>query len=286
MKLYRVSLALGATALVSTLSACGGSETTPPVYYELSNAAGEVSTLAGTAGRVDPTTDIVTLQTTTGTVDHSSGALSITDDQVTFTDADGPDSNPTVGYQSGSDSLTAISSTLISETYDFVVPYQQAYTDNGNVYRSTGVLGVVTSSGDVPASGTATYTGQGAIFVKDGTAQASLGSTSSTVDADFGSGNVDVTLTGVTGDMSSIAAFDTVSATGMAISGNSFTGGVIDVTSSGTSVAQDIAGSGYTTGAAGNFFGYDASAGGPDEAAGTIIIDGLEGNVIAVFAAD
>lgn len=275
--------------LVLTLSACSGSSSaTPPVYHALSSTTGGDSTLAGTAGRVDPNTDAAGLQTTSGTVTHANGALSLTDDQFTFTDADGPDADMDVGYVNGTDRVTQISTALISQTYDFVQPYQQTYTHGGKVYRSSGVFGVVTSAGDVPTSGTATYTGQGAVFVKDnlGIDQAERGSTSTTVAANFGSGSVDVTMSGINGSAGGTQDFDEITATGMTISGNSFTGGAIDVTNGGGSVLSNITGPGITTTGGGHFFGYDASASGPDEAAGTLVVDGLEGSVIAVFAAD
>ena len=80
------------------------------------------------------------------------------------------------------------------------------------------------------------------------------------------------------------APIDTISVTGMNISGNGFSGGSATTSNGGSAVT--ITGANTTSNAQGTFFGYDAANSRPDEVAGNVLIQGDSGRVISSFIAD
>lgn len=77
---------------------------------------------------------------------------------------------------------------------------------------------------------------------------------------------------------------DTISVTGMTISGNGFSGGTVATTNDGTAV--NITGANTTTTAQGAFFGYDTAASAPDEVGGLVLQQGDDGILAGGFVAD
>lgn len=179
----------------------------------------------------------------------------------------------------------------VSGTYDYVTPVffrsQISRPYSATFMGNTGFLGVATAPGDMPNSGTATFTGEAMGDVSRQTYEpvyegaatythktyhdaALVGAAS--VRADFGAGTVDVAMTGLTATDRATGAplttpIDTVNLTGMTIDGNTFNGGSIEVLKDGASVEAAF-GKRRVHQAGGTFFGYDAATQGPDEVAG------------------
>ena len=280
---------------VMALTACGGGTTTnpPPVvttpsYETLTSTAAKTSTLAGTAIQINNTSDAVTRVDTTGSLTHNTGAMTVNDGTYTLTDADGFDAAGVLNDGAGG-TFTSDGTQGFTGTYDYVAAYEQSYTSGGTSYTSSGIGGVVTSSGDVPTAGTATYTGEATGQIVTATTGTDLNNGTSTVTANFGSGTVDVTMTGFSAEdqatgATTTAPIDTITATGMTIAGNAFSGGTFTTTNGGAII--DVTGANATGSGSGNFFGYDATNSIPDETGGIILLQGDSGTVAAGFIAD
>lgn len=261
---------------VMTLVASGGGTTTnpPPIvttpsYETLSSTAAKTSTLAGTAIQTNNISNAVTRVDISGSLTHNTGAMSVNGGTLT--------PNGTQGF---------------TGTYDYVTVYEQNYRSDGINYTYQGIVGVVTSAGDVPGikSGkSATYTGEATGQIVTRTTGFDLNSGTSTVIADFNSGTVDVTMTDFTAVYQGTGnappvPIDTIRATGMTITGNAFSGGTLATTNAGSTV--NLTGTNTTNSAGGNFFGYDAAISAPDETGGIILLQGDSGIVMGAFIAD
>lgn len=287
---------LAATSVLSLLSACGGgvptttnpgggtTPTTPPAYESLKSTAAKTSTLGGVAWRSDGTVNGTKLVTTSGAINHDTGATTIADGIHTMNDPDGFDANGELG--DGNAVVTPMDS--VTSLYDYVGGYGQTYTSGGKIYESVGVGGVVTSRADVPTAGTANYTGIGAALAQDKYRRDYSVGTETNIAANFGAGTVDVNMSVITAydqyDLPFNAPIDTISAKNMKISGNGFSGGSIATTSGG--VAVNPTGANTISSAKGAFFGYDPAISAPDEVGGLIWILGDDGYINAVFFGD
>jgi hypothetical protein len=87
------------------------------------------------------------------------------------------------------------------------------------------------------------------------------------------------------------APIDMISASGMTIAGNSFSGGTITTTNGGAAV--NITGANTTMAAQGAFFGYNSNQtapsgtiAAPDEVGGLVLLQGDDGIVAGGFIAD
>lgn len=221
-----------------------------------------------------------------GSTTHNTGDTTLSDGTYTLRDRDG--FNGTDTLTDGTSTITA-HRTAIKGSYEYATGFSQSYRSGGRSYDVEGLGGVVTNAADMPKSGTATYTGGALAVVVANSSAYDLENGSSSVTANFGSNTVNVTLNGFTAKdqvtgAATTAPIDTISATGMRISGNGFEGGTVQTTNGGTAV--NITGSGTTSSAQGNFFGYDASASAPDEVGGIIRQQGNDGLVRAIFIAD
>lgn len=295
---------LAATSACSLLVACGGGSTgdgittptptpTTPSYETLSSTAAATSTLGGVALRSNNTSGALDIVTTSGTTTHNTGNTTITDGTYSLTDADGFNGGNTL--TDGTSTITTDASAL-SGTYQYVTVYDQSYTSGGVVYDSRGVGGVVTRAADVPTTGTATYMGDAQGQVVTGTQGFDLARGTSTVSADFGARTVNVTMTGFTATdqttgNATTAPIDTISANGMTIAGNGFSGGTVATTNGGAAV--DITGANTTTTAQGAFFGFNGAQtapsgtmAAPDEVGGLVLQRGDDGIVAGAFVAD
>lgn len=280
------------TSAFSLLTACGGgggggggSDT--PSYETLNSTAAKTSTLGGVAIRSNGASGALDVVTTSGTMTHNTGNTTITDGTYSLTDADGFNGGTTL--TDGTSTITADGTQGFTGTYEYVTAYEQSYTSGGTTYVSTGVGGVITNASDVPTNGNATYTGEASGLVVTATQGFDLNGGTSNVTADFASGTVNATLTGFTAidqatGTAAIAPIDTITATGMTLSGNGFSGGTITTTNAGTAV--DVTGANTASTAQGAFFGYDASNSAPDEVGGAILLQGDDGIVAGGFIAD
>jgi len=271
------------------LSACS-SATTPPIAtapsYQTFSAAISNSTnatptpLGGTAIRSNGTTAALDITNTTGTIDHTTGEVSVVDGTYTLTDASGLDAANLL--TDGSATLAVTKSAISTSSYDYVVTVSEQYTSGVTSYDSTGFLGVVAGAADIPSAGSATYTGASdATITTAGSTQRLTGGTS-TLEADFSAGSAQLTMTGFT--TSTPALLDTITATGMGISGNTLSGGTLETLLN--SAPVNLTGTNTVSGASANFFGYDATNSIPDEVAGVILLDGDSGIISGAFVAD
>ena len=279
---------------VMGLTACDNSNTAPRLPEDIaasyetlaSTEEGTNSTLAGVALQTNDDNDTVELVRQTGTLNHATTEVTISDDIVT---------NETLDLVEDADNN-------FTGTYEYVRTYDIAYTSGGVAYQSAGVGGIVTRAGDVPTRGTATYTGEAEARIETITASNdddfNYTNGTSTVEADFGEGTVDVTLgdfTARTGNdgIATASPIDTIKILNMNISGNAFSGGALvlltDTQPDGSSTpvdTADVTGDNTTTNAAGNFFGYDGANSIPDEVGGVLYSTGDDGSVSADFIAD
>ena len=217
-----------------------------------------------------------------GEFNHGNNVVEVSDNLATSrTDTSNPGDGTAAAWR--------MNRTSAGGTYEYVIyfehDYQTALTTN---YEVSGYIGMATRPGDVPASGSATYSGESYIGIATASDNVA-GIGSSTVNADFGAGTVDVTMAGfvVTDTTTGAAAtspIDTLTVTGMAISGNQFNGGTVTTSSGGTLV--DITGTNTVNWAQGTFYGFDGSIVGPDEVAGVVLTGGDDGAILADFIAD
>ena len=275
------------------LTACGGATTggggvTPalPTYYTLSSTAAATSTLGGSSLRVNTVTNNYDVGTITGSLRHNTGGTTISDGLYTLSDGNGPDANGTL--TDGASTLTLTDG--VGSTYDYVTAYRQTYTAGGQAYKNLAVVGIITKTADMPTAGAARYTGAavGAMAYNSGPV-VTMKNATATVDANFGGGTVNV-------DMSGFQAFDATSGLpagtpaqqitidNMTISGAHFSGGNVTFRTGGSVVSA--VGTGATSQAQGAFFGYNSSAGMPDEVAGVMAASGSTGFLTTTFVAD
>jgi hypothetical protein len=282
---HRVGFTLAAAL---SLGACSGDgeAVLAPDYRAFSNTDDATSTLGGVAIKLRNDSDTVTLSTSSGTYQHSTGATVLDDGTYELVDEDGYAFDTLL-----TDGISVLVSTPtqgFSTNYSYARVYTQGYLVGTTAYNATGVYGIVTSSADIPGSGSATYTGDAAGEYSNGTDEFDLEGGSSTLTANFGTGTVDVAMDGftavseTTGDDEDVG-FNEVTITGMSISGNQFSGGTIATLEDGTEVL--IVGTTTQENALGRFFGLDANNQ-PDEAGGVAYLEGADGSVTTIFLAD
>lgn len=261
---------------------------TPSITYQaLTSTASVTSDLRGKAIRTNGSTGALTVRTTTGTLAHNTGATTVSDGTYTLTDPDGPDGNGVV--TDGSAVVTQNGTQGFQASYEYAGPYTQSYTSGGTAYNSSGISGVATLPVDVPTSGGAVYVGEAEATVITASQGIDLKNGTSTVEVNFGSGRVKATLNGFTATDQATgtpitAPIDTITADGMAISGNSFTGGAVTTSRNGAAVS--VTGAGSQTNAQGNLYGYDTGLSAPDEVGGVVLITGPDGVVTGTYIAD
>ncbi len=275
------------------LSAC----VAVPQYETITSTAATTSTLGGTAvqfgvanGGAGPITGL-DMTTLTGSVRHNTGEISIFDGTYLLVDPNGFDISgvATDGVEAGI-RLDAAGTGLFTRTYDYVIPFEYAYSAGAGVVVPVGTAGIVTRGADMPVSGTAQYTGEAyaQVISAGGATDFALSRGISIVDVNFRAGSVDVTM-GFFGSVNaygsaSVAPIDALSGQNMTIVGASFVGGTWVTLKNGAMV--NYTGSGTTTAAGGDFYGYDASISAPDEVGGVIMMDGASGKIFGIFIAD
>lgn len=251
-------------------------------YEPLVSSAPVTSTLGGVSVRVSASG--VRLVDVTGTTNHASGATTISDGVYTLIDSDGADGNYTLTDGTAIFDAPA-PGTLGTQSYTYVGGYSFSYPG----ISSRVVGGVITQAADMPTGGSASYfgdaqggysTGVQSVFLEGGTASVAV---------DFGGGLVDVAMTGFSGKTAGSGApvatplVDAITATGMTISGNRFSGGTVTLSRGGTALTPT--GSNPTDSAAGAFFGLDAATGQPAEVGGAVVSTGTQRAIYGMFVA-
>jgi len=302
--LATLSFLLTVSALVSACS----SKTTPPPsgtnYRALADRAtlanGNSSTLGGTELSGG------SLHNLYGTLNHTTGATTLTDTVYSVSDPNGPDANGVMTDSSSTFAFAHYQSTDTSGTktdrfpyasYRYVTAYDGQYNTAGGVL-ATGVYGVQTVAADIPTTGTARYSGQTSGSYTDASALSAtsyydLLNGSSDITADFAKGTAQVVLNNFsfvdlsTGAAVMFPSFDEVRLIDMNIASNKLTGGMIAFYKQGTLQTQArIIGSSPVANTGGTFFGYDPTIGAPDEVGGIVSMSGTAGKLDLVFLAD
>ena len=243
------------------------------------------SPLTGTAAQVSNFGTVVPV-VVTGTLDHGTGQTLVDDGTYVLFDNDGVSNDGIL-----SDGATTIFIERIADdaseqhaaTYVHIYPVEGTSLFNNEVVTNLGAVGIATPAGDIPVSGSATYTGVAdGIFQRPGE-QTFLSGADATIRADFGAGKVDLETNGFLhtngdGDVLAVEILG-VDATGMNISGNTFSGGTVSVDGVG------FLGPGLTSSsefANGGFYG-DAEGGTPPEVAGAVGGSGFSGQIGVTF---
>lgn len=263
--MHSFGLRVAAPVCLSLLAACGGGGTSPtsPTVIPSFTAASADSAVALAA---------VSLDSGARSTSGLSGTLDLNDNTYTVGTLSGDISaNRTLVNLSDGGNVV-----IGSGATDFAVLFEATPID-GN--RTIGIVGGITPTADLP-SGTADYTGDSAITLRDGASVYELTGTA-TIAADFANGTVTTTATNLDGtertgltapvNVSDVAS---VTFTGSRISGATFDGGTPDITSSNLTALGDNPDSSLN----GAFFGTAA-----DEAGATFVIDDTDDSGVIAF---
>ncbi len=157
--------------------------------------------------------------------------------------------------------------------------YSSRYVAEGQGFdRTIGIIGAVTSSADLPTSN-ATYNGTTTLTIQDGGSLFDV-SGSAEIVADFGSGDVTTTLDDLDGtrvnglNLSNVSNVATITITDSDISGATFDGGDVSITSSQLSNLGSSADSSLD----GAFFGPEG-----EEVGGVLVVDDTDSGDLVIF---
>lgn len=278
--IFKISI-MGASIMSLVASGIGGGGSG---YATFASTADKTSPLAGFNIQSNRLTAEFKTLAVAGELTHNTGSTTITDASFSLVDADGPINGV---LSAAYTSLTY--NDIFTGDYEYVNSYAQSYIKTAIVYDVTGIVGIVTHKDDMPTSKTITYTGEAEALLQTAFTSIDLKSGTSTINANFGTGKIDVTLNGFNATKQSngettTAPVDTIKATGLTLTGNSFTGGTIATSLNGSDV--DFVGANATNTIFGNFYGYDNSLSAPDEAGGVVLMQGDEGKILGTFIAD
>ena len=241
-------------------------------------ALGGISLLRnGSSGKFD-------MPTLSGLMVFDTGAVTLSNSQVTLVDKDGFSA---AGILSdGSISIATIST---NGTYDYAILIDQSYSINGVTYDATGILGLISDPAQMPTSLKTRYSGEAQAFIVQGSQGFDLTNGKSTLDVDFGTKRVNVSMSDFTAtDMFSqkvtTAPIDTITGTDLVINGYGFSGGTYQTLSNGR--VTDVTGQNTVTTGKGVFFGQDETLNAPDEIGGMVFIKGNDGIVSGWYIAD
>jgi hypothetical protein len=281
--------------LICTLSACNavsedrmstsGSNLSPD-YERLASTANETSGLGGVALKLQPIPTATTLSSSSGTLDHATGATTINDGTYTLVDPDGFTADGLL--TDGVSTLFSTPAQGFTGNYDYARVYTHAYFVNSVPFLSTGIYGVVTRSEDMPTAGSATLNGEAQASYFNSATNFDLSNGTSKVETNFTDGTVDVTtdqfeITNRDTGVSANVGFNGIKITGMKIFGNQFSGGTITTEQNGRDV--EIITDRAQESALGRFFGL-TNSGQPDEAGGIGYLRGDDGSLTTIFLAD
>ena len=293
---YLRSASVISVLLLALPGGCGGSAdggggpdpwTAPAAdyYQSLDSTSATTNAFGGVGIRSNDDSDTIDVAQSSGSVEHSTGSLTISDTNYTMVDPNGFSGGVATDGVGGTLNET---SGAYTGTYEYVMPATFSYTASGIAYTTIGFAGITTESTHVPISGNATYTGESVGNIITTSDFYDLAGGVSSIYVDFGASNVDVTLNGFTATdaqgAAATAPLDTIKITGMAIAGNEFTGGALEALLSSATV--DITGANTSTSSEGLFFGWDSIGVVPDEVAGVSVTVGDEGMMLFSFVGD
>lgn len=209
----------------------------------------------------------------TGTLDRPSQELTVNGVIV-----GGARTNDT--WSEGNNRVSKTTAGGLTGTYDFFAPV--TVTQDNGVTTDVGVVGVQTAAGEMPTSGTATFTGEANVTqITTGLGAGTTNSAASlAVDVDFAANQADVKMTSVTG-----LGFDEMNILNARVNGAAIdeTGATVEFKTNGAAVTPIGTQSG--TSVDGSFYGLRASDSIPEEAGGVFAVTGSSGSVSGVFAA-
>ncbi len=262
-------------------------DSSPPSYDALTSAAASSSALGGSvvALILAPNGSVlgVEVDQLAGRMDHSTGAVSVSNSRISFSDADGPTGGNT--YVDGTSTVTTAGNPMqgvagFAGSYQYVTSLDFVSPS----YEAIGFVGIVTQESDLPVAGDAYYAGEFYATYLGAVSDVFL-TGKNQITVQFGVGSVDVILYEVTATDTAGAAVATP-VTGMrgrniALDGNTFYGGTWEVSNGGLTL--DLGGGPLTSVTEGTFFGYDPATSAPAEAAGVTVIEGATEAIIAGF---
>lgn len=237
----------------------------------------------------------------TGTYNPGTDALTMNVGTLPFQDADGPNSSGTYSetiipafapQPAIASTVTVASETTLAgvsryDYVDMVTSYEifdipdlvdPTAWDYG---AGTGIVGIGTDSADMPTGGTATYTGESRMKYVNSSGTKQLDTGPSAVVADFGAGTAQISMAT---SSSANMPIDQVDIKDAAIYGSRISGGTVSASMNGSPV--DFVGSAGASGGA-SFYGYDDTAGAPDEVAGILVMPTTtNGSFTAYYFAD
>lgn len=260
--------ALWVTSVSTLLSACGGGS-------DGGVMGASSASLIGVNANTGANPQVVTLIETTGTetIGTEQNGLSADFDGYAF-DADS-------GFENGAAVEDGNSIGLLTEidlpTQTDLRLFDGAYDDGTGVIAIYYGISGVELTGDLPSSGSATWTGDGFAELVTGSGTTDFGVGAATVTATF-PGTLSATLVGLSGQIDGVT-LDSLSITGDRFSGSSV------VTSNG-GLAVNIVGANAVGNADGIFSGTQTATGVPDEVGGLFTLTGDDATLIGGFVAE
>ncbi|MEM9579691.1 MAG: transferrin-binding protein-like solute binding protein [Pseudomonadota bacterium] len=256
----------------------------PVPYDPLVRDADGLRTISGVALIVREGVTVADTSQVSGSIGRSGTNLTLTDALNTLVDRDGPDAKGV--YRQGRNKVETL-----ALNYQFSKLYGATYKDNGREEAASGVYGIATSASDMPAHGTARFTGYGEIseIYKGSLGLATIPANhiaTSTVDVDFATGKTNASLQSsrqltVIGNK-----VDRISARGMQLNGSGFSGTNVKMFRNGTRVYP--LGRAATGQASGQFYGAKRNEDGtltPAEVGGVMHLSSSDGVVFGLFQA-
>ena len=219
-----------------------------------------------------------------GLMVFDTGAVTLSNSQVTLVDKDGFNAAGIL-----SDGSISIANMSTNGTYDYAILIDHSYSINGVTYDATGILGLISDPAEMPTSLKTRYSGEAHAIIVQGSQGFDLTNGKSTLDVDFGTKRVNVSMSDFTAtDMFSqkvtTAPIDTITGTDLVINGYGFSGGTYQTLSNGR--VTDVTGQNTVTTGKGVFFGQDETLNAPDEIGGMVFIKGNDGIVSGWYIAD
>lgn len=269
-----------------TTSGTNASNNSPNYQTLHTTSTSGTSTLGGVALKLRTIPTSTTLMTSSGTLNHATGATTINDGTYTLVDPDGYTANGLL--TDGTSTLISTPAQGFTGNYDYARVYSHSYFVSTVPHVATGIYGVVTSAADMPKTGSATYKGEAQASYFNNTTNFDLSKGASEVTANFAAGTVDVTtdsftITNRDTKVSANIGFNGIKVSGMQIFGNQFSGGTITTERNGAPV--QIISNGTQQSALGRFFGL-TNSGIPDEVGGIGYLKGSDGTLTTIFLAD
>ena len=263
---------------LTAVSACGGGGHSPVgTYLELSDRAQAISPLAGKALVSGQSASYVRpILGVSGNLKHTTTGISINVADVSLTDVDGPDAIDAL-FSSTSLDRGVIETT--PQNFDYVMAVHlnrpEAFSPPG-LTEAEGFIGVATNVADIPTLGRAVMNG-----IANGTsAGGSYNDSLAVVDVSFALGSVNLAVYQTGDEPNDGPRFF---ADGLDIDGNKISGGT---TIFGMVGEDQIDLSSMEADVQGQFFGYDADSGGPDEVGIAVSTFGTEGSTELIILAD